>query len=149
MSVRKNERGKSPMDFVEFADQLETEALRMCHKFPKAYTFILTNRTVNLASEVYECVLSANSIMPETEAEKQARIALLQQALGALRNFARKVEKAKTLFPLCGHKDGRTASEEWLKSDKVFEKIMDLCEEEEKAIEGNLKYTRSIKAKGK
>ena len=147
MSVRKNERGESTMNFVEIADRLEDEALEMCKKWPKTYTFLLTNRTVNLASEVYECVLSANAIIPETEKEKQNRVALLQRATGALRNFARKVEKAKRRFPLCGYKEGRSNSEEQEKSDKIFEKIMDLCDEEEKAIEGNINYTRSIKVK--
>lgn len=135
------------MNFVEFADRLEDETLEMCKKWPKTYTFLLTNRTVNLASEIYECVMKANAIMPTTETEKQARVQLLQTALGALYNYARKIEKAKRRFPLCGYKDGRTYTEEQNKSDKLFEKIMDICEEEERAINGNIDYTRSIKVK--
>ena len=136
------------MNFVELADRLEDETLDMCKKWPKTYTFLLTNRTINLASNIYECVVSANAIMPGTEEERTTRIKLLQAALGSLYNYARKIEKAKRRFPLCGHKEGRSDSEEESKSDKLFEKIMDICEEEERAINGNIQYTRSAKLKG-
>ena len=135
------------MDFVEYADRLEDEALDMCPKWPKTYTFTLNNRALNLASEVYECVLEANAIMPKTEEEKTTRVELLQKALGATHAFARKVEKAKKRFPICGHKEGRSAKEEEEKSDRLFEKIMDILEILDRSIEGNINYTRSIKVK--
>lgn len=140
MSVIKNLRGKSSMDFVEYAGRIEEKTLDTCKKWPKTYTFLLTNRTVNLASELYEEVQKGNAIMVTTRAEADERMRHMLRALGALYAYAAKIELAYRKFPLGGQKDG--GSKDLNKSDRLFEEIMDLCQTEEDALLGIIKSDR-------
>lgn len=132
------------MQFVETADRIEQKTMELCRKWAKSYTFIITQRTVALASAIYEHAQYANAIMPQTEEERMQRIIELEKALGANYAFARKIERAYSLFPLCGHKDGRSEKEEQEKSNRILEEFMNLCLEEEDALKGNLHYTRNM-----
>lgn len=58
--------------------------------------------------------------------------------------FARKIERAYSLFPLCGIKEGRGPKEEQEKSGRILEEFMNLCLEEEDALKGNLHYVRTM-----
>lgn len=144
MSVPSGDRGKSSMQFVETADRIEQRTMELCRKWPKTYTFIITQRTVALASSIYEHAQYANAILPQTEEERMQRILELEKALGANYAFARKIERAYSLFPLCGQKDGRSQKEEQEKSNRLLEEFMNLCLEEEDALKGNLHYTRNM-----
>ena len=144
MSVPPGDRGKSSMQFVETADRIEQRTMELCRKWPKTYTFIITQRTVALASAIYEHAQSANAILPQTEEERTQRILELEKAMGANYAFARKIERAYSLFPLCGQKDGRSQKEEQEKSNRILEEFMNLCLEEEDALKGNLHYTRHM-----
>ena len=132
------------MQFVETADRIEQKTMELCRKWPKTYTFIITQRTVALASAIYEHAQYANAILPQTEEERTQRILELEKALGANYAFARKIERAYSLFPLCGQKDGRSQKEEQEKSNRLLEEFMNLCLEEEDALKGNLHYTRNM-----
>lgn len=132
------------MQFLETADTIEKRAMELCRKWPKTYTFIITNRTVELASSVYEHAQKANAIIPKTEAERTERILELERAMGANYAFSRKIERAYSLFPLCGHKDGRTEKEEEEKSNRILDEFMGLCLDEEDALKGNLHYVRNM-----
>lgn len=144
MAVPTGDRGKSSMQFLETADRIEKRAMEVCRKWPKTYTFIITQRTVQLASSIYEHVQFANAIMPQTEAERESRICELEKALGATYAFARKIERAYSLFPICGIKEGRGPKEEQEKSGRILEEFMNLCLEEEDALKGNLHYVRTM-----
>lgn len=132
------------MQFVETADRIERKAMEVCKKWPKTYTFIITQRTVALASAIYEYAQYANSILPQTEEERTQRVIALEKAMGANYAFARKIERAYSLFPLCGQNDKRIEKEAREKSNKLLEDFMNLCLEEEDALKGNLHYTRSM-----
>lgn len=149
MSVPAGDRKPSPMDFIDTADKIESRAMDVCRKWPKSWFFILTQRTVNLASQIYEHAQKANAIFPvTTEEERKERILELQRALGANYAFAKKIERAYSKFPLCGQKDKRSPPEEEEKSNKLFEEFMGLCCKEEEALKGNIHYTRALKLPG-
>ena len=135
------------MQFLETANKIELRTIQVCKNWPKTYTFLLTQRTVNLASQIYEEALKANAVMPRTEAERERRLGHLEEALGAVYAFARKIERAWSLFPLCGSKERRSEAEEMEKSNRLLEEFMNLCLEEEDALKGNIHYTRNLKLK--
>jgi len=144
MSVPPGDRGKSGMQFVDTAGNIEKKAMEVCKKWPKSYMFIITQRTVALASAIYEHAQYANAIMPQSEEERTQRIIELEKAMGANYAFAQKIERAYSLFPLCGQKDGRSQTVEQEKSGKLLEDFMNLCLDEEEALKGNLHYTRTM-----
>ena len=144
MSVPPGNRGESSMQFVESARKIEYRAMQVCRRWPKSWFHLITKRTVNLASEVYEHAQKANSYYPiMTEKEREDRILELDRALAALYPFSQKIELAYSLFPLCGEKDKTSEQELADKSNRLLEEFMNLCLDEEKAIEGNLSWTRS------
>lgn len=143
MSVPPGDRNKSPMQFVETADKIETRAMQICRRWPKSWMFFITLQTVRLASEIYEHALKANAIYPiTTEREREHRLYELQTALGANYAFARKIERAFQLFPICGEKARQTPAAANTKSMGVLQELMTLCMEEEDALKGNISYTR-------
>lgn len=144
MSVPLGDQDKSPMQFIETADTIEEKAMEVCKKWPKSYMFIITQRTIALASAIYEHAQAANAIIPQTERERGDRISELQKALGANYAFAKKIERAYKLFPICGIKDGKSEAEEKRKSNNLFQEFMSLCTDEEEALKGNIHYTRSV-----
>ena len=73
MSVYKSKRGESSIQFIEVARKIECHTLEQCLKVPKRYTFLLTTRIMSLASDVYDHVVSANSIYPTNQHEAQTR----------------------------------------------------------------------------
>lgn len=52
MAVYKSKRSESSMQFVDTAKKLEAFTLSCCMKAPKRYTFFLTSRIMQLASDV-------------------------------------------------------------------------------------------------
>jgi hypothetical protein len=150
MSVHPGDRGVSSMQFVETANKIEERAMQVCRKWPKSYTFIITQRTIQLASELYEHVLKANCIFPiTTEAEREERLLELQRALGANNSFSRKIERAYHMFPICGIRNKLSRTETDEKSDRILAEFMNLCLIEEDAIKGNITFTRNCKLAGK
>ena len=149
MAVPPGDRGKSTMEFVNTADTIERRAMEVCRKWPKSYMFIITARTIALASQVYEHAQKANAIFPKTEAERDLRIAELEMALGANYAFARKIERAYSMFPLCGEKQNVTERALSEKSNALLEEFMNLCLAEDDALKGNISYTRGLDLTGK
>jgi len=145
MSVPPGNRNKSSMQFLETADRIESRAMDVCRKWPKSWWFVITARTITLASQIYEHALKANAIFPiVTEEERQERILELQRAMGANYAFARKIERAYSKFPLCGEKDRASAGQLNDKSNKLLEEFMTLCATEDDALKGNISWTRSV-----
>ena len=121
--------------------------MEVCRKWPKSYMFIITARTITLASEIYEHVLKANAIIPKNERERQERLIELDRALGATYAFARKIERAYSMFPICGEKKNISDTESQKKSMDLLEEFMTLCAEEEEALKGNKSYVHGLKFK--
>ena len=144
MSVPPGDRGKSSMQFVDTADRIEARTMQICKRWPKSWMFIITQRTINLASEIYEHAQKANAIMPKTEAEREERVLELERAMGANYAYARKMERAYSLFPICGERKNATEAELEQKSADVLEELMNLCNDEDEALKGNLRYTRTM-----
>lgn len=149
MAVPPGDRNKSGMQFIETADKIEQRAMEVCRKWPKSYTFVITMRTIALASQVYEHAQKANAIFPVTnEKEREERLLELQRAMGANYAFAKKIERAYSLFPICGEKQNTSQNVLQEKSNKLLEEFMMLCSDEEDALKGNISFTRKIDLSG-
>ena len=150
MSVPPGNRSESSMQFIETADRIEARAMQVCRRWPKSWFFMITQRTVELASAVYEHAQNANAIFPiTTEDERTERIRELHRAMGANYNFSKKIERAYSLFPICGEKKNASPAEMNDKSAALLQEFMELCLTEEEALKGNLHYTRSVELTGK
>ena len=91
MSVYKSKRGESSIQFIEVARKIECHTLEQCLKVPKRYTFLLTTRVMSLASDVYDHVVSANSIYPTNQHEAQTLRDHLIAANAALQSLDRQL----------------------------------------------------------
>lgn len=131
------------MQFVETADRIEQKTMELCRKWAKTYTFIITQRTVALASAIYEHAQYANAIMPQTEEERMQRIIELEKALGANYAFARKTSEHTPSFLYAVIRTD-AAKKRAERSNRILEEFMNLCLEEEDALKGNLHYTRNM-----
>ena len=149
MSVPPGNRGKSPMQFIETGDRIEQRAMEVCRRWPKSFFFIITQKTIQLASEIYEHALKANAILPKSEEERTLRILELEKALGANYAFARKIERAYAMFPICGEKKDVSLAAVQEKSNRVLQEFMTYCLEEEDSLKGNIHYTRNLDLTGK
>lgn len=92
MSVYKSKRGESSVQFIETARQLEAHTLACCMKAPKRYSFLLTQRIMETASEVHDHVRAANNIWPTNQHEAQLRRDELTRANNALQNLNPKLQ---------------------------------------------------------
>lgn len=92
MSVYKSKRSESSMQFVDTAKKLEAFTLSCCMKAPKRYTFFLTSRIMQLASDVHEHAAAANNIWPTNRHEAQLRRDELMRANNALQNLSPKLQ---------------------------------------------------------
>ena len=77
------------MQFVDTAKKLEAFTLSCCMKAPKRYTFFLTSRIMQLASDVHEHAAAANNIWPTNQHEAQMRRDELTRPNIALHEAAR------------------------------------------------------------
>lgn len=144
MSVPPGDRKKSSMEFIETADKIEFRAMQVLRRWPKSWFFMITLRAMTLASAIYEHTQNANAIFPiTTEKEREDRLSELHKALGATYSFAKKIERAYGLFPICGDKKNLSENEAQEKSNKLFEEFMMLCADEEEALKGNITWTRN------
>lgn len=92
MAVYKSKRSESSMQFVDTAKKLEAFTLSCCMKAPKRYTFFLTSRIMQLASDVHEHAAAANNIWPTNQHEAQMRRDELTRANIALQNLDPKLQ---------------------------------------------------------
>ena len=98
MSVLKSKRGESSAQFLDTARESEIYTLRQCVKFPKRYTFFITNHIVSLAVETYSHVKAANSIFVTNEIELQLRRNHLIEANCNLQCLISQLDITKELF---------------------------------------------------
>ena len=91
MSVYKSKRGESAVQFIETARKLQEHTLMQCLKVPKRYTFLLTQEVMHLATDVYNNVVSANSVYPINQHEAQLRRDYLTAANASLQSLDRQL----------------------------------------------------------
>lgn len=73
MSVLKNERSLSKVEFLDKARRIEKITMTIAVKLPKRWTFFLGQPIANLAFNALNCVKAANSLFPENPHEVQTR----------------------------------------------------------------------------
>lgn len=98
MSVRKNERDTSTMEFVATARKLQIYTIQKCVNFPKRYTFYVSQPIANAATRIHEFVKCANSIYPLNQHEAQMRRDCLIKANAELNSLISQLEVAQELF---------------------------------------------------
>lgn len=80
----KSKRATSTIQYLENARQLQIFTLRNCIKFPKRYTFVLTQRIAELAEKIDDHIRIAESILPTNLHEAQIRRDEFNYAYGLL-----------------------------------------------------------------
>ena len=98
MAVIRSKRSTSSLEFLANARQLEIYTIQKCTKFPKRYTFYLSQPLANAAARVYEATKKANSLYPTNQHEAQLRRDELLRANGELQNMVSQLEIAQELF---------------------------------------------------
>ena len=73
MSVRKNQRGKSNMQFLDTARNINVAVRKLVSRLPKRYTFLGGTELVRLAADVHHNLKGANSVYPTNQHEFQIR----------------------------------------------------------------------------
>lgn len=100
MSVPAYQRSESPMEFISKARELLKFTVHMCNKIPKKYTFYGVIHTYNLAQEILDLVLKANSL--NIKQYYQKRTELFDDALGSLACLSNHLELIQSYINLEG-----------------------------------------------
>lgn len=103
MSVRKDERSISRMQFIETAHEIEKFAYIFCDNpkcIPKSHRHSLGARIIRHAQAINTCVISANGKKMTDEAEAKERVKLLRIALGELDMLEERLRIAFERFPI-------------------------------------------------
>lgn len=121
MSVLKSKRGISSVQFIDTARSLQIYTIKQALKFPKRYTFFITQEVVKLSQSVYNNVKSANNVYVNNQHEFEIRRDYFIRANCDLQCLIAQLDIVKELF----------ASE--IKGN-VWETWMNLIAEEAKLI---------------
>ena len=100
MSVLKNKRKLSAVEFINNAIDLEIFTIKQCLKFPKRYTFVINNTLIELSKECLINVKKANNIIPSNKQEYEARRIYLLNAKGSIVNLYIQLDIANELFDI-------------------------------------------------
>ena len=100
MSVIKSKRSVSGVQFLDTARELQVFTTRTCVKFPKRYTFFITNNIVQCAVKVYGCVKRGNSIFPSSTDDAKLRHEQFVMAYAELQNLISQINVAYDTFPI-------------------------------------------------
>ena len=100
MSVHKNDREESSVQFLYNARNLQIYTIRKCSHFPKRYTFYISQPIVKIATDIYDHVKRANSIYPTNQHEAQLRRDHFLQANAATYSLVSQIELAAEIFSL-------------------------------------------------
>lgn len=100
MSVPKNKRGDSNMEFIANARKLQIYTVQRCTHFPKRYTFYIGQPIAQIGTRIYEFVKLANSIYPSNQHEAQIRRDYLIRARAECNNLISQIEVASEMFAI-------------------------------------------------
>lgn len=98
MSVLKNDRQESSVQFLENAYELQVAVYKLVVKFPKRYSFIIGNPIAKLAMDCHMNTKYANSIYPTNKHEYQLRRDYINKAIGNCQNLSSQMDIALNLF---------------------------------------------------
>lgn len=98
--VPKHMRNESSVEFLDIARKLEKETIEMCVRFPKRYTFYVSQPLANTATRIHFLVKAGNSVYPQTAEDVATRRSYFVKAYAELQGMVSKVELAKELFPV-------------------------------------------------
>lgn len=124
MSVIKSKRGLSGVQFLDTARELHLFTLRTCAKFPKRYTFFITNNIVQCAINIHSYVKKGNSIFPSNADDAKLRREHFIRAGAELQNLISQINVAYDMFPV---------------SDKIMKQWMELIQKEIALIKNVIK----------
>ena len=122
MSVPKNERGESGMQFLMTARDIEISCIKLAQKMPKRMTFFLSQYVTESAVKIYANCKRANSVYPVNAHEVQMRKDYLIKAHCECQNLISQIDIAGELCPEV--------------SSKQIKLIMDMLINEMKCIKG-------------
>ena len=94
MSVLVKDRKESKMLFIDKSRELEEYTIEQCIKFPKKYTFSLANPLIDMARNICNLTIMANSTYPLNEGFKQKKLEYLSDALCIVKCFGTQLEIA-------------------------------------------------------
>jgi len=136
MSKLENQRDPGKYDSVEKAKELAGYVIRLTSnekKFPKRYRFTVTEKIINRALSIADCLAMANEIFPNTVVELDRRILYMKEARASCRSLLLMVEVAANTFNVqpstfreltVSVKDLKKHVTAWIEKDKErFKKI--------------------------
>lgn len=100
MSVIKNKRSVSGVQFLDTAKELQTYTIRTCVKFPKRYFFIISNNIIQSATKIHAFVKRGNSIFPTNADDTRLRHEQFVLAVAELQNLISQINIAYDTFPI-------------------------------------------------
>lgn len=100
MSVIKNKRSVSGVQFLDTAKELQTYTIRTCIKFPKRYTFFITNNIVQCSMNIHAYIKRGNSIFPQNTDDARLRHEQFVMANAELQNLISQINIAYDTFPI-------------------------------------------------
>lgn len=102
ISVIKSKRNESEMQFLDTAYQLYIYTVQQCVKFPKRYTFYVSQEISHTASEIHRKVKCANSVFPTNTHEFQMRRDYFVEAYADTQSLISQINAATELFQISG-----------------------------------------------
>lgn len=100
MSVPKNKRGESSVQFLDTAHQLHIYTVKQCTSLPKRYTFYGAQKLAELSFDILTDVKMANSIYPKNAHEYQCRLDRFLSAYGKAQAMVSQVGAMKEMFSI-------------------------------------------------
>lgn len=90
------------MQFLDTAYQLYIFTVQQCVKFPKRYTFYVSQGIADIAFEIHRKVKCGNSIFPTNEHEVQMRRDYFLEAYADTQSLISHINAATELFQISG-----------------------------------------------
>ena len=116
------------MQFLDNALELHTFTLKQCLKFPKRYTFVISNGLIELSRECFRNAKAGNSIVPTNKHEVQMRRDYFLKANACVMNMYTELDIAINTI---------TGIEE-----KTIIKWVGMMHKEERLLKGIMKYDK-------
>lgn len=102
ISVIKSKRNESNLQFVDTAFKLYTFTIQQCVKFPKRYTFYVSQAMADTATKILVEVKRGNSIYPTNAHEVQMRRNCFLNAYANTQGLISQINAATELFQIAG-----------------------------------------------
>lgn len=90
------------MQFLDTASRLHIFTIKQCVKFPKRYTFYVSQDIASVSGQILDFAKCANSIYPTNAHEAQMRRDYLLQAYAKTQSLISFIGDAKELFDISG-----------------------------------------------